>query len=118
MKLLAALGALSSNRSMSISPSSVAIVALVMAGSLRCGSLGSRVADRRLGYGNRVRRQLVAASGGIDRVDGVHARRHRADDLIGIVLSEDGLVLVVQDDEELRSHRVWCRGARHRNGPS
>src|SRR5512143_1001555 len=103
MKLPAAFGALSSNSSTSMSPSSVAMVARVMTGSFRLASTGSWVADRDLGHGDRVGRLLLAARRGVDGVDRVHARRDRADDLVRVVLGEDRLVLVVEDGEALRS---------------
>src|SRR5215213_1511510 len=95
-----------------MSPFSVAIVTLVM------GLLRSWVADRHLGHGNRVGWKLDTAGSLVDRVDRLHPLGHGSNDLVGVGAREDRLVLVVEDDEELRADGVRSLRPGHRDGPS
>src|SRR6188508_867462 len=95
MKFAAALGADSSNSSMSMSPTSVAMVARVMGGtplrsvpSLDGDRRGSRVGDGDAGHDHGIRRELDALGLDDDLVRRLHAGRHRSDDLIGVVVAE------------------------------
>src|SRR5262245_60416861 len=100
MKFWVAFGASVVKRSTSMSPFSVAIVALVMAAPPRARS---GLLDRDVVHLDRVRGLLGIGCRG-DRIDCLHALRHMAEDRVGRVQASLGHVL--QDDEELAAVRV------------
>src|SRR5580765_1710447 len=113
MKFWAAFGASVVKRSTSMSPFSVAIVALVMGILLEGGLL--RGADGDLVHGDGMRRKLGVGGRG-NRVGDRHPGGHRPDDLVRVVRRERTLGLVAEDDEELRPDGIRRRRAGHGHG--
>src|SRR6185369_10942572 len=102
MKFWLAFGARSVNRSTSMSPRSVAMVALVMGPPGSWLASRSRAGHRDLGHGDGMAGDLVVGRCR-DRVDGIHAGRDGAEDGVGVRARERARGAVVQDDEELRA---------------